>query len=826
MNPLHYNLHLEPDLERFVFQGRVEIEVLSESPTEQIVLNAADLELSDCRVSKDGQDIACSFSLDPEREEVTIRLPESMGGDETPIRLTISYEGELNDQLRGFYRSKYEHEGQERYIAVTQFEERDARRALPCFDEPGKKATFDIEFLVSKGLTGISNTAVKEELLQGDEKLIRFERTPKMSSYLLFFGVGEFEFIEDDAKTPVVRVAATPGKVRYGEFSLDMGRKALEFCEEYTGIPYPISKCDHIAVPDFAFGAMENYGAIAYRENRLLVYPGVTSREDLRSIATVIAHETSHMWFGDLVSPAAWKYIWLNESFASYFTVAITDHYYPEWGLWESFLIDGRDSALMRDALLETVPVELPGDAVIHIDPSSAPIIYRKGAAIISMLVDYLGEERIKAGIQHFLEKYKFDCANSQQYWEAFEEATGEPISAFADSWVYQPGYPILNVKREGNELHLEQQRFTFSHKEYDQVWLVPINVLVYLESGETRNIRTLMQEKTASLSIPEETVAFQVNPTQSGFYRVRYEQADLERLGRLIEEKKLSPVGSFGLENDLLALVYSGEYSLTDYLAFVGEHFAQEDRYLPLLDIVHNLATLYLIAEDRRSEVAGVGRAISEQALEKVGLEPEPGESLHITEIRDELLWAAFTFGSEQAAEFGADQFRELLGGGTVHEDIRSSVLKIGAVGDAGAFDYFAHKLRSTDTPETEKVDILGALGHLGEKEKLLAALELDLTEIPKKNQAYPIIAAAHNPAAIDFMWQWFVDNLEGLKHFIPGQLARSVVVLAPLCGIGKEAQVESVLTELGRQSPRAQGTVTMTLELLDIFSRLRAAE
>jgi len=826
MKPVHYTLHLEPDLEQFTFQGRTEIEILSKDPTEQIVLNAADLALTSCQVQKEGQELTCAFSLNPEREEVTIALPEPMGGDSNGIHLTVEYTGTLNDQLRGFYRSKYEHDGQERYIAVTQFEERDARRAFPCIDDPGKKATFDVEFLIDNDLTGIANTAVKEEILQGEKKLVRFERTPRMSTYLLFFGVGEFEFIQDDSAKPVIRVAATPGKVQYGDFALQMGRKALTFGEEYTGIAYPISKCDHIAVPDFVFGAMENYGAITYRENLLLLYPGITSREGIKNMASVIAHETIHMWFGDLVSPAEWKYIWLNESFASYFTTVITDHYYPEWELQDAFLVEGRVNALERDALLETVPVELPGDEAIHIDPSSAPIIYRKGASIIRMLVDYLGEERVRAGINHFLEMYKFDCATSQQYWEAFEQATGEPVGAFADSWVYQPGYPIVQVRRVGNELHLAQRRFTFSPHTSSQTWVIPVNILVYLRDGETQTIHTLMREETATVPIPEETVAFQVNHGQAGFYRVQYEKPDLDQLGRLIKEGKLSAADSFGVENDLFALVRSGAFALADYVTFIGDCFSQEDRFLPLLDISENLMTLYLVVESRRDEIAGVGRPIFEQALEEIGLEPQPDESLQVSSLRSELLWSAFTFGSGMAAEFGAAQFQALLDGKAVHEDIRSSVLRIGAVAGAGAFDYFAKKLRAADTPEPEKVSVLDAVGYLRDREKLLAALELNLNEVPKKNQVYIVTGAARNPAAIPFMWQWFVDHLEDLAQFLPGQFARTIVGLAPVCGQGKEPEVKQVLTGLEKKHPRAQGTITMTLEILDIYSRLRTAK
>ena len=292
-----------------------------------------------------------------------------------------------------------------------------------------------------------------------------------------------------------------------------------------------------------------------------------------------------------------------------------------------------------------------------------------------------------------------------------------------------------------------------------------------------------------------------------------------------MIKGKELSAADSFGVENDLFALLRRGEYSMTDYLVFIEDCFSQEDRFLPLIDISGNLMTLYLVVEARRDEIARVGRAIFGQALEKTGLEPQPGESLQVSDVRNTLLWSAFTFGSGMVADFGTAQFRSLLDGKAVHEDILSSVLKIGAATSAGAFDYFAKKLRAADTPEAEKLSILGALGHLKEKEKLLAALELNLREIPKKNVTYPIGAAARNPVAIGFLWQWFLDNLESLEQLLPGQLGQVIIGLVPVCGQGRAREVEKALASLGEKHPRAQGTITMALEALDVYSRLRAA-
>lgn len=823
MEPLHYKINLKPDLESFTFQGTTVIEIKAENSVDQIVLNANDLDLQSCKVKKEDNHIECKFLFDQKSERVTINLSEEREGI---IELTVSYVGKINDLMKGFYRSKYEYGGEVKYIAVTQFEEREARRAFPCFDHPSKKATFDIEFVIDEHLKGIANTPIIEEKKLGDgKKLIRFERTPKMSTYLLFFGVGDFEFIEDASTRPIVRVATTPGKTQYGNFGLQMARKSLKYGEEYSGIEFPIAKCDYIAVPDFAFGAMENYGAITFRENALLVYPGVTSKMGLARIAAVIAHETSHLWFGDLVTPAEWKYIWLNESFASYFTYAITDHFYPEWSMWEIFVSELMLSGLARDSLVETMSVELPGDVEASINSASAPIIYDKGASILRMLVGYLGEDKFKKGIQYFLNKYKFSCATSQEYWKAFEKATGEPINEFAECWVYQAGYPILEVKKKGNELFFTQQTFTFIPHRSDKSWLIPINILVFLKKGEIKTIRALFKGKKTSIKIPEDTIAFKVNTEQTGFYRVKYDKEMLNELGRLVKEKKLSAMDSFGLENDFYALVRRGDYSLREYLNFLENCFEQEDRFLPLLDICQNLMNAYLVVESEREQISGFGKNLFENVLKKIGFEPKYSDGLQVSGMRDILLWTAFTFGSQDVAEFGATKFQDLLDGKSVHADILSSVLKIGAVINDQASDYLMKKIMAADTPEIEKLLSLSALGCFKEKEKVLKALEFNLEHVPKKNRNQIINMAGQNPSVIDYMWRWFLDNLEKLEQLHPAHFERVIIGLIPVGGLGRETEVKKFFEQYLKKKESSKDTIKMALELMEVNSRLRNA-
>lgn len=827
MYPTHYDLYLEPDLTTFLCPGRVTIAITPDAPATSVVLNANELEITACALRQGEAVTSCAFALDAEAQTLTVTLPAPQSASFT---LTLAFTAQINDLLVGFYRSKYVQNGQEKYVAVTQFEERDARRAFPCFDEPGLKATFDITLTVDAALVALANTEMVEELpLSNGKKQVRFARTPRMSTYLLFFGVGDFESINDGKADPRVRVITTPGKTQYGRFALDWGRKSLDFGAAYTDIPFPISKCDYIAVPDFAFGAMENYGAITFRENALLVYPGITSQQQQVGIASVIAHETAHMWFGDLVSPRAWKDIWLNESFATYFTTAIPDFYEPEWRLWEEFFSGTVLAGMERDSLRGTIPIELADGAEINIDSSTAPIIYSKGAAIIQMLAAYLGEDKLKQGINHFLAQYRFGNANSAEYWAAFEAATGEPVGAFAASWIYQPGYPLVTVRREGDALHLSQERFILSDPaddHTDQRWIIPLEIAAYQADGSAQTLHVVFDTAESTVALPAGTTAYLLNVGRRGFYRVSYPPADLAALGRLGAAERLAAIDVAGLESDLFALIRRGDYPVSVYLDFIQAAFAHETRYLPLDNVAQNLVRLHLTLPGRREQVCATGRPIVERALLALQLTPQPGDDLHTATLRDTLLWAAFVLGSEKAAAFGEAQFRAALTGGAISPDLLGSVYRIGAATHPEAAQpFFERTLADPDAPEIQKITALTALGRFLEPARLRAALALNFTDIPRKNRFYVIGAMAQNPAATELLWEWLPAHLDDVQTMHPSHVGRVLLAALPLCSLTHRAEVEALLASLAAAYPPHKDVLAMAGEVVEIYARMNGS-
>ncbi|UCF57290.1 MAG: M1 family metallopeptidase [Deltaproteobacteria bacterium] len=823
VNPINYKIHLEPDLDRFKFSGSTQILVEAVSPVQEISLNILELAIWGCKVKLDDDFLDCPFSVDPKKEEIRISFPKEMTGK---INLRIEYVGQINDKMAGFYRSKYVVDGKEKYIAVTQFEESDARRAFPCFDHPAKKATFDVEMIIDEELVAISNGPITAKKPLGDgRKLVKFQRTPKMSTYLLFFGVGEFEIIEDSGEV-LVRMATMPGMTKYAQFGLEFGRKALEFSEDYYGIKYPLPKLDLIAIADFAAGAMENWGAITFRENLLLYYPDITSKAGEERICEVIAHEMAHQWFGNLVSPSDWKYLWLNESFATYFGYGIVTHYYPEWGIWEQFLDGQTNGALDRDSLHETFPIEIPGGEHVVINASTAPIIYSKGGSILRQVEGYVGKESFREGLRHYLKKHEYGSASSHHLWEALEEVSAKPLTKMMKSWIEQPGFPMVEAKREGSKLILTQRRFTYLHNESEQEWLIPLAIQVFYRNGHSKSVTTLLDSKSMDLDLGSDAVAYKVNHEQTGFYRVKYmEKSDLQELGERVAKKELSPEDRWGLQNDLYALVRSGDVSIDDYLDYLA-YYSTEDAFLPLTGIASNLFHAYLIMQGTRGEkIASVGKSLLERVLANIGYGPQPGEKHTISILRDQILWHAALYGSRDVEKFAADKFSSLRSGEKVHPDIMKSVMRVGALnGDNKVFEWFDIRLGSSES-EHERMNLLAAMGSFKERALIEKAQGYILDKVPARNKFIPITYVAANPYAIPYMWEWYVSHLEELEKFHPMHYERVIAAIVPLCGLGREEETKTFFQDYMTIKEKAEDVIKLSLERLEINSKLRSS-
>ena len=822
ITPLNYRIRLIPDLSRFTFEGRVEVRLSLPEPLTEVDLNAVELAIWGCGLKRADGFTPCSFRVEPHTEKVCIRLPEALSGE---ITLCIEYTGRINDRMAGFYRSKFVHKGRSRYIAVTQFEESDARRAFPCMDHPARKATFDIELEVARCTTAVSNTEVKaQEFLKNDKKRVIFETTPRMSTYLVFFGVGEFEMLQDRVDSRV-RILTLPGSQKFAGFGLEFGRKALEFSEAYYGIPYPLSKMDLIAVPDFAFGAMENWGAITFRENLLLHYPGVTSKSGEERICEVIAHEIAHQWFGNLVTPSDWKYLWLNESFATYFGYGVLAHYQPEWEIWQQFLNGMTATAMSRDGLLENYAIEIPGGDHLVINTSTAPIIYNKGSSILRQIEGYIGSKNFQKGLRHYLQAHAYQSTESTHLWEAFEAVSDLPVNTLMKSWVEQAGFPILSARRDGGTLALSQRRFTYLPNESDQRWMIPINLSIFPAAGIPRKMTMRMDAEEIRIDIGRDAVAYKLNEGQTGFYRVNYVEADnLNQLGAMVQQKTIPPVDRWGLQDDLYALVLSGDLSLEDYLAFL-DHYRSEDAYLPMASIAAHLSHAHFVTmPGRRAEIGALAAPWFGALLDRMEYAPRPDESQTATILRDQLLFDAVQYGCAEAEAFARQQFDRLTRGDSVHPDILRSVLQTGAwYGDGRVFTWFDRRFQKSES-EHERLTILSAMGCFRRRSEIEKTLGYLLAAVPPRNQFIPVVALASNPHAAPLLWDWYVSCISQIERFHPMLYERVIAAIVPAVGIDRPEDVQSFFAEYMLKNDKARDVIRMSLEGMEINRRLRS--
>ena len=829
VRPLHYHIHLEPDLEKFLFNGEVRILLKAKAPVSKVILNGASIRVHSCSVQIEDIWQLVNFTKPKKSSEsFSVMLPQPMSGE---IVIRLKYSGKINDTMLGFYRSRYRTEtGKEKHIAVTQFEEAHARKAFPCFDRPDFKATFDVEYVLDKNLFGISNMPVQEEIPwpeSEDKKLVRFTRTPLMSTYLLFFGVGDFE-IREKKEGILYRTITTPGKIDLADEALEFAAKCVPYLEELFGTPYPLPKLDLIAVPDFAFGAMENWGAMTFRENLLLVYPGITSRNDRRRLFSVIAHEIVHQWFGDLVSPSKWKYLWLNESFATIYADAVLDHFYPHWRTWDSFLLETTAGALGRDSLCANIPIELDKEA--RITASTAPIIYDKGGSVLRMVTTHL-EQSVSPALKDYFKRNAYKSAESADLWDAFGRAvSGETISDMMESWVRQPGYPLIKVKRIGKNLQLKQERYTYSGRKRRAQWIIPLTVRTWEGEGRTDVLKFTLTQPEEHIALGDSVRAFKINPGQTGFYRVAYAEKEWGNLGPLIADKLLGGIDRFGLQEDLFALVRRGDIRLSRYLDYLESFYQNEMDSLPLRGMLKNLSLAHHVLQGpHKTRTTNYGRDLAEKILARIKYYPVVGEDLNTAALRSSALWLAALFGSRESVQFALEQYdRYLKTGEAIHSDISGVVQKITAWSRPDAFEEMASRFGRSDS-EQELMILASAMGSV-KAERLEQSVRFALEKIPPRLQFVPLSVMSGIPQLSPHLWDMFLRHRESLEDLPEFHFERILIGIITSGGLFHSEDVKAFFKsyapkKLESYLPYLRQTLDMALEMLDMLLQLRSS-
>ncbi len=720
--PSRYELRLAPDLATCTFAGTETITVMVHGAVTEVVLNAVELQIGAITARDEaGRLIAGAARLDPELERAWLVFPEALVPG--TWRLELHFTGVLNDKLRGFYRSRYtDADGTERLLAATQFEAVDARRAFPCWDEPSFKAVFAVTLVVDDDLEAVSNTRVVDTRrdVGPSKKAVRFAETIVMSTYLVAFIVGRLEATDPAPVGPTpVRVWCVPGKRPIARFGEEIAAFSLRFFEDYYGMPYPGDKLDCIAIPDFASGAMENLGAITFRETALLVDEKAATHAELERVADVVAHEVAHMWFGDLVTMSWWNGIWLNEAFATFMEMLCVDAWKPEWQRWVTFGVS-RGAALALDGLHSSrsieVPVQAPKDAEAMFDA----LTYEKGASVLRMLEQHLGPERFRAGIRGYLETHQFGNTETRDLWQALGAAD------IMDEWIFTPGYPAVSVREVDGGLELSQRRFTYlpGDGSDSQRWSVPITLRLSA-AGAVQARTVLLREATERLPVPGPLDWVVVNAGGHGYYRVRYSPPLLARLaGRA--HAVAEPIERFNLVNDAWATTVAGDVPVAEFLALT-ERFRDETDRNVWTALVGALAYLNRVVRPaERPALQVIVRDRLGPTVARLGFDPRPGESELQRQLRGDLLGAIGTLGNDAAIQMRA---RELYAGdhSIIDPPVLSAAIAITAfAGGPAEYDDLLTRFKAARTPQDEQRYLYALAGF---RDRDLLARTLDRT-------------------------------------------------------------------------------------------------
>lgn len=835
-SPKRYDLRLKPDLEACKFSGAVDIDVDVTSDTKYLVLNAAELTFDSNKPVqfKSSNKVleAVEMEICEDDEIMVLEFGETL-----PIGhgvLSVVFQGTLNDRMKGFYRSVYEHNGEKKNMAVTQFEPADARRCFPCWDEPAFKAQFKITLEVPSELVALSNMPVVQEIVNGNTKTVYYQESPIMSTYLVAVVIGLFDYLEDHTPDGIaVRVYCKVGKANQGKFALDVAVKTLGIYKEYFAVPYSLPKLDMIAIPDFAAGAMENYGLVTYRETALLYDDKHSAAANKQRVATVVAHELAHQWFGNLVTMEWWTHLWLNEGFATWVSYLAADSLFPEWQIWTQFLVESTEG-LRLDGLAESHAIEVDINHASEIDEIFDAISYRKGASVIRMLQSYLGAECFQRGLASYIKRYACSNAKTEDLWSVLQEGSGEPVNQLMNSWTKQQGYPVVSVTLSEQKLLFEQSQFLLSGSAGDGQWIVPIT---FCCNSYDALKSFLLQSKSETLDIKEILGAavskasswIKVNAGQTGFYRVKYDEILSAGLRYAIETKLLTTMDRYGILDDSYALSMACQQSLTSLLALMSA-FREEMDYTVLSNLISISLKVARIAADAVPELLEDIKLffinLFQYSAERLGWDPKPGESHLDAMLRGELLTALALFGHDATKNEAIRRFHIFLDDrdtSVLPPDLRRAVyiavmLNVNKSNRSG-YDSLLRVYRETDLSQ-EKTRILGSLGSCEDPEIILEVLNFLLCPEVRSQDAVHGLAVSIEGREI--AWKWLQDHWDQIcKTYGAGFLVTRFIssVVSPFSTYEKAQEVEAFFASC--MKPFIARTLKQSLERIHVNAK-----
>jgi puromycin-sensitive aminopeptidase len=762
--PTNYKITLDPNRDSMKISGTVTIRGKKVGrPSQRLTFHQNGLTITSAHIikhdKKNGEE-PCELSrINHQRTLDEVRLHADHLIYPGEYTVTMEFTGDITRPMEGIYPCFFEDDGTERQLIATQFESHHAREAFPCVDEPEAKATFDLTLISPHGEEVLANTPIKNQERDGDTLTTTFETTPKMSTYLVAFVYGDMKYKEAKTRHGVtVRTYATPHNVDHTDFALDVAVKCLEFYTDYFNIPYPLEKCDLIALPDFASGAMENWGCITFREQCLFVDSANTSLPTKQYVAMVVAHELAHQWFGNLVTMRWWTDLWLNEGFASWIEYLAVDHIFTEWDMWTQFIVDEQYGALKLDALQNTHPIEV---AINHPDEIRSifdAISYSKGSSVIHMLHEYLGPETFRDGLRHYLDKHQYDNTDTVDLWAALEAISKKPVKEFMTAWTSEAGYPIVKATIDGTKVALTQKPFLINplsmQAETAALWPIP------LRDGDTDH--DVLTKETMDISVKGDVAAYRLNHDRSGFYRTIYDEAHLAKLAQGVVDGSMNPLDRLGLLNDAFEAAKAG-YSPTVQALQLLESYTDEDNSVVWDIMGANLSAIRSTMNDEelRESMKSYCRTLVAKQLTRLGWEEKADDS-HFDKLLRPLIIGIAAISDEPAVvDEALRRFDTMEKPEDIAPDLRGIIYVTAArLGDEKTFEKLLAMHNASQSSE-ERVTLAAALTSFKQPELIQRALDLVTTNTVRlQDVMYWIAYSFGNRFARDTTWKWLMDH------------------------------------------------------------------
>ena len=780
----YYDLFIDLDFQGLSFKGDLSVKLKTD---QDVVLNSVGLEVE--RILREEAEIGFKVK----DGNLTIETGPFDG------ILRIEYAGRVPDSLAGIYRAPYDGT----HIVTTHFEAAQARRMFPCIDQPDVKAEFKLKVRIDNDLDAISNMPIESQTYDGNRKIVKFQTTPRMSTYLLYLGVGKFQARSSRVGGTEIIVATTPGKVHQGAFAEEEAKKAVEFFNEYYKIPFGLPKIHLVAVPEFSQGAMENWGAITFREILLLVDENSSARIRMRA-AMAIAHELAHQWFGDLVTMKWWDDLWLNESFATYMSYKAIDHAHPEWDIWKNFFngeprAETLVGAMRRDSLRNTHPIRVTVNSPEELEEIFDEISYGKGAHVLQMIDGYVGEEAFREGVRRYLSTHAYSNATGEDLWSAIGKASGRPVRTIMAAWIRQAGFPIITAAVHDGKLRFSQKRLLISGESENVTWPVPLTVET---NGETRSV---LMENSESEIDAKNLRTLRINPDRKGFYATSNRGLDA-----VIWGSKPSAYDRWGFLFDASLSLLAGSMGFNEYLSLL-KRFQNEDDTLPAQEISDQLTLLYTLAP---TKIAEPSKEFHHKLLEKFKDKNDHNSVV----LRVHLASRLAMIDPEYAASL-ASEFKEYA---KVAPDMRSAVAAAyaKATNDInGIIDTY----RKSNSDE-DKVRLLSAMTVFSDENLIAKTLDFALSgEVKRQDIIAAVSGAAQNPHVRKMMWDWLKSKIGKLQELYAGTGLTSSILAStiPILCLGRVSEAETYFRE--HPIPDAEIGIKVGLEKLRAYDRLR---